>query len=237
MNDDFYVGYLSKAPDKLAAAVRKIVGALVLLACVMAVTLVFAQAPFPVSTFEFQNYKTFSGVLRENPYPMLVASKTFLLVAPGKHGAADLVRGLDGHSVRLRGSLIYRDYASMIEALPDSINASSEVSGSSVPVTDLGQVTLSGEIVDSKCYLGVMNPGSGKVHRDCAARCISGGIPPGFVVKDSSGAARTLLLSNAGPLLDFVAEPVEITGRLLRSNGVLELRADPASIRRATKRE
>jgi hypothetical protein len=29
-------------------------------------------------------------------------------------------------------------------------------------------MTLTGEIVDSKCYLGVMNPGQGKVHRDCA---------------------------------------------------------------------
>jgi hypothetical protein len=98
-------------------------------------------------------------------------------------------------------------------------------------------VTLAGEIVDSKCYLGVMNPGNGKVHRDCAARCISGGIPAAFVVKDAAGVSKTLVLSNAGRLLEFVAEPVEISGRLFRSNGMLKLRADPGSIRRLGKRE
>ena len=98
-------------------------------------------------------------------------------------------------------------------------------------------MTLAGEIVDSKCYLGVMNPGNGKVHRDCAARCLSGGIPPAFVVKDASGVSKTLVLSNAGRLHEFVAEPVEISGRLLRSNGMFELRADPGSIRRLGQRE
>ena len=45
------------------------------------------------------------------------------------------------------------------------------------------RVMLRGEIVDSKCYLGVMNPGEGTVHRDCAARCLSGGLPPMLVVR------------------------------------------------------
>ena len=36
----------------------------------------------------------------------------------------------------------------------------------------LGPVELTGEIADSKCWLGVMNPGEGTVHRDCARRCL-----------------------------------------------------------------
>lgn len=44
---------------------------------------------------------------------------------------------------------------------------------------------ITGELVDSKCNLGVMNPGSGKVHRDCAARCVSGGVPLALVPADS----------------------------------------------------
>ena len=236
-NDDFYVGYLPKAPERLSATLRQIVLALIALGCTLPIALVFAQAPFPLSTFEFQNYKTFDGVLSEHPYPVLLGSKSFLLVAPGKHGAMELVKGLDGRTARLRGSLIYRDGIAMIEALPDTIQASTDAPIRPAPATDFGLVTLAGEIVDSKCYLGVMNPGNGKVHRDCAARCISGGIPPAFVVKDSAGAAKALVLSNAGPVLDFVAEPVEISGRLLRSNGILELRADPGSVRRLGKRE
>ena len=38
--------------------------------------------------------------------------------------------------------------------------------------------TLTGEIIDPKCYFGAMNPGYGKVHLSCAVRCISGGIMP-----------------------------------------------------------
>jgi len=236
-SDEFYVGYLPKAPKGISAAARQIVLGLIALGCLLAVGLVFAQTPFPQSPFEFHNYKDFDGVVSENPYPTLLGAKPYLLVAPGKHGAAELVRGLEGRAARLRGSLIYRDGTAMIEALPESIQAKGKTSMPPPAPVDLGQVTLAGEIVDSKCYLGVMNPGNGKVHRDCAARCISGGIPPAFVVKDAAGVSKTLVLSNAGPLLEFVAEPVEISGRLLRSNEMLELRAEPGSVRRLGKRE
>ena len=86
---------------------------------------------------------------------------------------------------------------------------------------------LTGEIVDSKCYFGVMNPGNGKVHRDCAVRCISGGIPPAFLVRDANGQTVTLLLANWKPeLLNHIAEPITIRGRLSRSSGRLTLYAE-----------
>ena len=62
---------------------------------------------------------------------------------------------------------------------------------------DLGEHTLRGEIVDIKCYLGVMKPAHGKPHRSCAARCISGGIPPVLMVKDRDGDTNYLLLVSA----------------------------------------
>ena len=93
--------------------------------------------------------------------------------------------------------------------------------------TSLGAVQFTGEIVDSKCYFGVMNPGNGKVHRDCAARCISGGIPPAFLVRDAAGRTQTLLLGIwRREWLDHVAEPVTIRGRLARSAGRLMLYAE-----------
>jgi hypothetical protein len=233
MNEEFYVGYLPKAPAGLSVMVRRIVVGLTVLTVALAIALVFAQAPFPLSTFEFQNYQTFDGVLSEHPYPTLIGSQQrYLLVAPGKHGAMELVKGFDGRTARLRGSLIYRDGTAMIEALPGTIQPSTDAPVHLAPAVDFGEVTLAGEIVDSKCYLGVMNPGNDKVHRDCAARCISGGIPPAFVVKDSSGTSKTLVLTNAGPVLEFVAEPVQISGHLLRSNGMLTFEAVPGSIRR-----
>ena len=228
IDPEFYVGYLPNAPPRLAAAVRRIVLGLFALAATLAVALVFAQRPFPLSTFEFQNYREFQGMLREHPYPRLAASSQYLLVAPGKHGAADVFSGLDGKTLRLKGSLIYRNGDKMIEALPSTILPVDHAAASEPVRVDLGMVTLAGEIVDSKCYLGVMNPGAGKVHRDCAARCISGGIPPALIVKDSSGVSKTILLTGLTirRLLDFVAEPVEVRGRLLQSDGVLILDAD-----------
>jgi hypothetical protein len=98
--------------------------------------------------------------------------------------------------------------------------------------------SLTGEIVDSKCYLGVMNPGHTKPHRECASLCIRGGIPPLFIAKDSDGRDVHLwLVSEKGEpvnqqVLDFVAEPIEITGQIKRSGDQLYLYANPQTFRR-----
>jgi hypothetical protein len=56
-------------------------------------------------------------------------------------------------------------------------------------------------------------------------RCISGGIPPALFVKDASGASRTLVLAGvkAGEILDLIAEPVTVRGRLTRAGDTLFL--------------
>src|SRR6266852_5770635 len=239
MNEEFYVGYVPKAPAVLAKRVTRIATVLVLAGLAAGAVLIFDQPPFAASKFEYGEYREYSGVIEEWPYPMLRTSDAaFLLVAPGKHGLAGSVRGFQGKSIRLKGSLIERGSDRMLEVVPGSMTETSlvRVQSTTGPV-DLGSVTLRGEIVDSKCYLGVMNPGNGKVHRDCAVRCISGGIPPAFVVKDSSGVSKLLMLSNAQRLAEFVSEPVQISGRFLRSGGMLTLEADPGSIRRLGKRE
>src|SRR6266511_5317835 len=105
------------------------------------------------------------------------------------------------------------------------------------PITSesLGEHTLVGEIVDSKCYLGVMNPGALTPHRACAIRCISGGIPPVLLVRRSNGPALYfLLVSREGQpvnkeVLNLGAEPVEITGEVEREGNLLILRADPGA--------
>ena len=92
--------------------------------------------------------------------------------------------------------------------------------------------------MDSKCFLGVMNPGQLAPHRACAIRCISGGIPPVLLVRQQDGAALYLLLVSAAgqpvnqQVLDLVAEPVQITGEVERQGDLLILRADPSTYRR-----
>ena len=99
-------------------------------------------------------------------------------------------------------------------------------------------VTLRGEIVDSKCYLGVMNPGESKTHRDCAVRCISGGAPPLFVARDRDGRSiQMLLVGDDGrsihrDVLPWVAEPIEVSGRLASTGDLFVLHANPTAFRR-----
>jgi hypothetical protein len=139
----------------------------------------------------------------------------------------------------LQGTLIYRGDQTMIEVVPDSIKAVATNSVQPTPaLASLGQQTLRGEIVDSKCFLGVMNPGSLTPHRACAVRCISGGIPPVLLVRQTNGSAvYYLLVSSEGQpvnkqVLDLVAEPIEVTGEVVRQGELLVLRADPTTYRR-----
>jgi hypothetical protein len=83
-----------------------------------------------------------------------------------------------------------------------------------------------------------MDPGHTKPHRECAARCLSGGTPPLFLVKDADGNGSKLwLLSEKGEpvnreILDYVAEPVELAGEVSRRGDQLFFYANPAGIRR-----
>jgi len=238
--DEFYIGYAPRPPRRIARTVFRAVIALNALAVAVAGVLVFAQQPFARSVFEFGQYRDFTGMLEMKPYPALLVGhpggteySRYLLVAPGKHGADAEVGSFAGKTVSLRGSLIYRAGQTMIEIVSGSVK---ELPGVPLEVAgmNLGDVVVRGEIVDSKCYLGVMNPGQAKVHRDCAARCISGGIPPALVTSD----ALYLLVGGDGrPLgreaLDWVGETIEVSGNAHRSGETLILRAEPANFRRA----
>lgn len=206
-----------------------------------------AQQNFANSTFEFGKTTEFQGRLVKKPYPSLIVTTTlednhtdqkpFLLVAPGKHGATPLIEGFTERNIRLRGALIHREEGQMIEVVPGSITQAAEAPRETGATRRLGGFTLRGEIVDSKCFLGVMNPGEGKVHRDCAVRCISGGIPPAFLTSDLTGKPQILLLSgeNGRPLdkeayLYRVAQPVQIHGQVLEVDGLLYLQFEPAQV-------
>jgi hypothetical protein len=208
---------------------RRVVLGLAILCVAAAAILIAGQLPFAPAAFEFQQYRDFRGTLLTQPYTALAIpgeGLPWLLVGPGKHGPGDL-HEFDGREVQLRGERIFRGYDRgpdhMIELMPGSLHAVG-AGASPGPSVDLGPVQFTGEIVDSKCYFGVMNPGNGKVHRDCAVRCLSGGIPPAFLVRDTAGRTETLLLANwKRELLRHIAEPVTLRGRLMRSSGRLTL--------------
>ena len=100
---------------------------------------------------------------------------------------------------------------------------------------DAGAVTLRGEIVDSKCHLGVMTPGDGRTHAACASLCLRGGIPPALLVRDPAGRSTLYLLEDAtGASLSAAAsgaagEPLEVRGVVGQRGSWRILRTDPAS--------
>jgi len=252
MKNDFYIGWEAKAAPGLRTTTLKVVVALLSVTLVAAVGLAASQRLIAQSVFEWGTSKTFSGILRIEPYPHLLVRRpgkaeavpqfsTYYLVAPWKFGLKrEALEPLSGKSVTLKGTLIYRDGQTMLETKPEWIQASDKSPAISPPQSiRLGRRTLIGEIVDSKCFLGVMNPGQLTPHRACAIRCISGGVPPVLVVRQKNGPAIYLLLvSSEGKavnknVLDIVAEPVEITGEVERQGDLLILRADPATYLRA----
>jgi hypothetical protein len=249
---EFYVGYQQKAPPGIAHRVRTFLSFLFALSAISAIVFAAVQRTYAPSFFEYGKVRTFVGIINAHPYPKLTLQLPiedfpdrhyFLLVAEGKHGADDQVVPFDGKSVNLRGTVVYRDSQAMIEIVKDSIqlrnSLPAEINAEGEPAMPqlLGTFDLSGEIVDSKCFLGVMNPGSGKVHRDCAARCLSGGIPPALVTQDFRGKPAFLLLvdEQQNPLarevfLNRVGQPVHIHGDVFTSGETLYLATSAASI-------
>jgi len=240
--DSFYVGYMPKAPEPLGRWLRPKIALLLVIVGTVAALVAASQSPMGPGTFEFGQYQTFEGVIHTSPYPMLRVERPgetgqkpdhslYYLGVFGKQGAAQAAQGFDGKKVRLQGALIYRDNQVMIELKDDSIESLGDAPPPSAD--ELGTLTVHGEIVDSKCFLGVMKPGNLKTHKACAVRCIAGGIPPVLLVRDAQGLAHYLTLVDAAgqpvneQVLDMVAQPLTITGKLSRLDNLYILAANP----------
>jgi hypothetical protein len=160
-------------------------------------------------------------------------------VALFKHGfPAEVAAENHLKHVTLKGTFIGDGMEAMIEVVAGSVAPTGKASGSELAESAGTQVTLRGEIVDSKCYLGVMNPGQFKPHRACAIQCLSGGIPPILVVRTQGGElGHYLLVGSDGEaineaVLEFAAEPVEVSGILKSVGDRSVLSIDPGTIKR-----
>jgi hypothetical protein len=148
------------------------------------------------------------------------------------------VRGLDGVRVTLEGTRIERAGMPMMELRPDSIARAGFAFARQAPAGAFAgepRVTLRGEIVDSKCFLGVMTPGDGRTHSACASLCLRGGIPPALLVRDRAGRSGLYLLEDStGESLssraaDVAGEPVEMRGAIGQRGSWRILRTDPST--------
>jgi hypothetical protein len=225
VNDPHYIGWFLM-PPAFARFLRPLALVVVLVGFVLAAGMAFSQRPPGSGRWDDSRTVSFEGIAIAEPYAMLrTPTETVLLVEAGKFGAKDRLRPFDGNGVRATGTLIERDGVKMLElAEGDAGLQAIEVKAERVENEVSTPVTLVGELVDSKCYLGAMKPGGGKTHKGCAILCLRGGIPPLFVTKADGTVSYYLATDSHGrPLgedhFPFVGEPVTVSGQLVTGRG------------------
>ena len=244
-NNDFYIGWMPKAPDSFSKFIRKYLIVLILFIAAISTALALSQKKFGTGTFEFGKLTEIKGIYFNEPVPVIkvingkdiwgnVSYITIPLVGYGKHGVDGIISdiekeksvSLDKKEVTLKGTLLYNDGKTILQ-IDKNDNPVASIGQDVLPellpqLIDLGVQKIKGEIVDPKCYFGVMKPGEGKPHRDCAIRCILGGMPPVFHIQNARGQNNYyLIVGHHGEKMneavqDYVAEPTEIEARLVK---------------------
>ena len=251
--DEFYIGYLSHAPAKTASFIRRvtiILGAVVILACG---TLAFNQKRFSNGIFEFGKLSTIQGVVSVHPVPNIRIQKgdkttMILLVGFGKKGAMETVSQIEEKTgktlreqfVQLRGTRIY-DHGKEILQITLDDNLTIEVlpmpeNFPSLVTERLGNKHFEGEIVDPKCFFGVMKPGEGKPHRSCAIRCIAGGVSPVLTIKNEADDFVILTGENINEeILPLVGDPVQLKGEVVVVDSWKIMQVDMSNVKLLSK--
>jgi hypothetical protein len=257
--DAFFIGW-EPTPKRYARFLYPIVVALLLMTGGVAATVAYRQHDPGTGHWDTDNVRTFDGIVFTRPYAMIRVPgdkpvdppRTMLLVEDGKVGALSRVEAFvqgkaDGVAVRVAGTILHRDGRRMLELAEGEKGMRRLTKAEEVMLPPLGwpapevlgeHVSIKGEIIDSKCYLGAMKPGGGKTHKACAMLCISGGVPPMLVSRDSARNETFYLLATEEGgvanerVLDFVGDPVEVSGRLERHGDLLLLRVQANGVRR-----
>ena len=237
---EFYIGWMPKAPAGFVKRSRITVLAILILLIIVGIVLSFFQKTFSTASFEFGQLTQVRGIYQKYPVPAikivsekdLLGNTTFItipLVGYGKFGSDGIINQLekennttlDQKEITVKGTLLYSDGKTLLQIDGNDkplVNITKNPAHTAQPIiTDLGDIRIQGEVLDPKCYFGVMKPGYGKPHRDCAIRCLLGGISPVFHTQTAKGESNYyLLVGEHGEkintkLQNFVADPVEIT--------------------------
>jgi hypothetical protein len=255
-NEEFYIGYQPQAPKQTASFVKKVIVVVGLGICVVALILAWGQKKFSPSVFDYGINSTVEGYYFERPVPHIAvplginsggkeAFQNVVLVGFGKAGATNVMTKLqsrkgnsfEGAKIELTGFMIYGNGKALLQVTEEDNSNIVFLSGATAPVQILDSMsvtTINGEIVDPKCYFGVMKPGQGKAHRSCAIRCIAGGIPPVF---HASEKEEYFLIVNENwqpvneEVLNLVGDQIVITGKEIVWNDWRILKVNTADLR------
>ena len=226
MHDEppFYVGYLP-LPRRLRGFLIGVVAVLVLADVAVALAAFRARPAHPTGGFGQDGLVAYQGIFQLRPYPLLrLPDRTVLLVGADKHGAPPGLDALDGAPVEAQGYPILRGDMTLLqlEGLPHRLDHAV----AAVPSPEAGRdARIAGEIIDSKCYVGAMDPGEGKTHKNCGALCVLGGIPPLLAVRGAGPHPQWYILADmsGGPIgakaAPFIADAIELSGRIVEAPG------------------
>ncbi len=258
-NNEFYIGWIANAPASFARFIKRYILALVLLMTALAALLALSQKKFATGNFEFGKLTEVKGFYFNSPVPCIklingkdiwgnVSCITIILIGYGKHGADGIINdvekekniSLDEKEVTLKGTLLYNDGKTLLQIDKNddpvvSVSPAVVSLGWSPHKKYLGVQHVKGEIVDAKCFFGVMKPGEGKTHQDCAIRCMLGGMPPVLVVRNEKNEANYyLVVGSSGEKMneamkDFVGMPVAINAKAVQYDDWIVLYVDPAN--------
>ena len=252
-NDNFFIGWKGNTNDDHKKWIRRILIPFFIGVPLLILGIVLFTKPFGTGVFELGNVKSFTGIYYEEPFPVFILDEgqlpeptntSALLVGFGKNGAKTFMQpiqeekgSLDGRRLKIQGTLIYGEGKTLIE-LTKKEDSVLEILEPEIKVVDtprMSQKTLKGEIVDPKCWFGVMKPGEGKVHKSCAIRCISGGIPPVFKAQNGSSFDYYVIKGTKDQdinqdVLEFIGENIQFHGNTYQKNGWNVVQLNPMNI-------
>lgn len=238
---DFFIGWLGIIPNSYKKSLRFFVPSLFILSILFVVIISNSTNKIRFSTYDYYKTVSFQGELLLKPFPMLRVLEMdknrnpkvvlYPLVNEGKFGSDESVQAFLSQYpnekrvfVKVDAKIISRDGQVAMELMNKKDNIKKIEFTTSIPplvFEKTRDTILKGQIIDPKCYLGVMNPGEGKPHRSCAINCIKGGIMPAFITENSKAKNYYILIGKDGKkvnndVLFAVAEPIEIKGKVVK---------------------
>jgi hypothetical protein len=73
-------------------------------------------------------------------------------------------------------------------------------------------VTVTGELVDTACFVTSDGDAKGKDHASCATECMSSGVPAGILPEGKDASSVMFLLTNPSVLAPYAAQTIRVEG-------------------------
>jgi DMSO/TMAO reductase YedYZ heme-binding membrane subunit len=253
----FFIGWSDSLSKGYKTKVFAMVFGLTLFVAGLAFIFANTQENYKESAYTFGKLEEFEGIYIDDKAPMMQVTNEgkpidIMLVDFGKFSSKRSISiyeernkvKLNGKKIKIRGTKISYNNQMLIE-LAEREDAILGVYEDVEYLSNTSQIvenSLRGEIVDPKCFFGVMNPAEGKIHKSCAIRCIAGGIPAILRKKSDNGENYYIIIGDQGQyinkkLLPYIGEDVLIKGKITRINNWNYIELDSKSeIQRLTFR-